>query len=255
MTVRILYGNQFELAPTIVASSEDTANNGFKENAFDGNPRDWWKPTAGGAQSLYYDLGVGNSAAIDAFGLYSSDLKGGQIAVQHSPDASVWTDAISAFTPATPVVFKSFASATKRAGKIALTGSASAAAIGCVAIGKMLEYSSGANVGFAPILGQPAKGVAAETSDGYPVASDSVMVAADGKLTFNLLDPAVVRSDWMPFWEHAKLGKPFWLSWDETNYPNEAAFCRCNPADVKPLPYSHTRFMKYEMPFKALVVN
>ena len=251
MPVRIGYQNLLAAA-TITASGEAT---GFpKENGVDGIARDWWKAAASGTQWLQFDLGAATS--IDYLYLYSFNLQGGQIALQWSADGSTgWTDIIAAFTPASDVVFKSFTSVSKRYLRLYITGSTAAPQIGCASVGAMLEYARGPQVGFAPVLFQPAVGGVNETEGGYPVGSDYKLVAEDILIRFDTLSPSLTRSDWLPFFEHAKTGSPFVVSWDEVNYPNEASFCRCDPKSVKQAPYSHTAFQKYELRGKALVVS
>jgi len=253
MSVKLGYQNLLESA-TLTASSEDTANNGHKENAVDGLRYDQWISTAGGTQTLDFDLGSNQS--IDFLALYGLDLQGGQIGLQWgTTGAGPWTDIIAAFTPATDVVFKSFSTLSKRYLRLNITGAAAAVSVSDVCVGAMFTHAHGPQIGYVPPLAQPAKGGVNVSSQGYPLGSDYKLVPAPMKIKFDNLAEATVRSDFVPFFNHAKTGKRFFVSWDETNYPNEAAYCWCDPEKSVLPPYSNGTLMRYALNGYCLVVN
>ena len=73
---------------------------------------------------------------------------------------------------------------------------------------------------------------------------NQVNIVTDG------LDPSWVRSSWEPFMEHAEL-KPFFFSWDDDNYPAEAAFCWAR-SGIEPVVYGTPDYMRIALTCDAL---
>lgn len=250
MTIRIGYHNLLPLAATVTPSSEATA--GPKENAYDNLPRDWWISTGAATESLTFDFGAAKD--LDYLALYSFDLAGGQIALQWSADgATGWTDIIAAFTPATAVVFKSFASLSKRYVRLIVTGATGPVSVGCAWVGQMLDTGKYAQIGHAPVLAQPVAGKTNISDGGYPLGSTIKTVPAPYSLIFARESPAFVRSTWIPFFEHANAGRPFVSSWDEASYPNEAVFAWIPAGDMKLPAYKRSTLMDFQIKGVAVI--
>ena len=242
------YNNLLE-SGTVSASTEATGYE--KENAFDWLTYDWWKPTA---VTAYLTVDMGSATACDYFALAGHDLgtQGAGVVLQYSTD-NFAADINDAFTTLTPsddsVIFQSFTSQSKRYWRVKLT--TAVASLGTVAFGERLDMPEGMGVGFIPPTMSFDDDVTNNRAHGGAYLGRSVLrEGASGSISFDLLTPAFVRSDWMPFIEHAR-SKPFFLSWDETNYSGEAAYCWTDGA-ITPPKYSHTNYMSASLKYKAL---
>lgn len=246
---RIGYSNFFDDASTIVASNEATDFD--KENAYDWLTYDWWKPGATGSQTLTCTFGAGVTP--DYFACFAHNLgtEGASIVLQ-SEIASVWTDAFSDISPTgTEVIFEPFTAAAQTDWRVLITDCTVDTYVGVIAFGSVLELPQGMGIGFSPpnmnrkpkILNNVSMG-GATLGRSYHARGERVDIKMDQ------LDPAWVRANWEPFLDHAEL-KPFFLSWDDDNYPAEAAYCWTSKDSGK-VSYSSAKHMRISLGCDAL---
>lgn len=151
--LRIVY-NHIGLTLTLTASSAAT---GYPaSNLETGSRALFWRATSTAEQLLTYDAGVGNTKTCDTVVLPRADLLvayGANVAIQHSPDMTNWTDA---FSPEVPIqagdlsgprsldYYMEFSSAAKRGWRIRLYGTPSQAAslAGGLFLGQRFEVAS-----------------------------------------------------------------------------------------------------------------
>lgn len=219
------YDNLLETG-TVTASSEAT---GFaKENAYDWLAYDWWKPTATGFSYLTVDCGTAKPC--DYLALHAHDLftNGSSITLQYSTDDFVAdiNDAFAAFIPASdgPMV-KTFPQLNVRYYRLRILAP-NISSIGIAAFGAMLQLPTGVLTGFTPPTLMYDNEVTNHRSNGGAYIGRSVRRRGGKKgipLRFGDVSAAWVRADWAAFLDHAEV-KPFFFSWNQETYPDEAVF-------------------------------
>lgn len=215
------YKNLLETG-TVTASTEAT---GFeKENAFDWRPFTWWQPTAVPA-NLTVDMG--SAVTADYFALAAHDLfdNSASIKLQYSSDnfAADTNDAFTAITPTdNDVIFKTFTQQTARYWRVLVTGGVSS--LGVVSFGDKTDLTVGMRSGFAPpTLNRDSRLLTNESSSGQFLGRSVERRNYPGTINLTNLAPAWVRSTFDPLVDHTEL-KPFFFSWDDTNFSGEAVF-------------------------------
>jgi len=140
-------GDRVKIAATSEVAGYEAAN------LHDGNLWTFWRATGTGTQDLTWDMGSGLAFQADYLVIARADLlkeAGSTVVVQHSPDASAWTDAFTAVAmgiietlpgPVGKHWYKSFASQTKRAWRVRITGSSKIPQMSGVWLGKKLTLS------------------------------------------------------------------------------------------------------------------
>lgn len=249
MTGYVGYVNRLDGA-TLSGSAVAT---GFdRENVVGWRLYDSWKPGATGSSHIIADCG--SSVAADYFGLFGHNLGdlGGSVQLQHgTTDAGPWTDAFTAVEPATNrVVFETFRAVTSRYWKIILDGSAGTPTAAVIAFGSRLELPGPVPVGFRPPIFDAVETLTNEAVNAMPLGRSQVRKALALRLPQPFLDPAWVRSTWVPFIEHAQ-AKPFFVSWDQCAYPGDAVYAWTDPEIDLP-DYSHPTLMQAELRLRAL---
>lgn len=264
MAAIIGYNNLLDTG-TVTASTEAT---GFeKENAYDNNTYDYWKPTAVPA---YLNVDMGVDTACDYLFIAAHDMgdTGGTIQLQYADDASYATNLTDVFTTtdsriteasdtriteagdfritesgisfsSNKPIFKTFTSVSKRYWRIKLDGVISS--LGFVKFGVRLDLPAGMRPGFDLITESRNHKLVNQISEGGEFLNRSVIrEGGKGKITLTLLTPAWIRSNWESLADAIELA-PFAFQWDNTNYPGEAALCWTRNM---PTPkYTHPTFM------------
>lgn len=221
---RIGYKNLFDTAATITATDEAS---GFeKENAFNWNLFDWWKPASTGTK--YLTATFGSAVVANYFGVFGHNLHtySDTIKLQYSTNGSSWSDATTAQAPSTgKVIFITFSDITAAWWRIQYitTGPGT---IGAISFGEVLELQQGMKSGFTPPpFARSNKYTDKSTVKGVPLPRS--IERMPGKITIrqDTIDPVWMRNNWIPFLDHAET-KPFFFSWDYDSHPGEAGFCR-----------------------------
>lgn len=247
----LAYTNLLESASSVAASSEAV---GFDvENAFDWLTFDFWKPTGSTSETLTADMG--SAAAADYWAVYAHDAhtQGATLQLRGSTDnfsaSDVLVDSVAPASGA-PIV-RTFTSVSYRYWRLVIVGGSAASSIGVFSFGPRLDMPDGMQIGFTPpTMSYNDEVLNSESQGGAFLGRSIVRQGAEGRMQFELMTPAWVRSDWLPFLEHARI-KPFFLSWDPTNYPAEAAYCWTDK-QITPPQYSHANYMRATLAFKGL---
>lgn len=223
-TAKIGYENLFNSATTITATDEES---GFeKENAFNWNLFDWWKPASTGTK--YLTATFTGAVIVDYFGLFGHNLHiySDTVKLQYSTNGSTWNDATTAQAPSTGrVIFVSFDAITAAWWRIEYITSGPGF-IGAASIGQALELPKGMEVGFTPPPFARKNGYTDKsTVKGVPLPRS--IERMPGRIAINQknIDPVWMRDSWLDFLDHAET-TAFFFSWDYDSHPNEAGFCR-----------------------------
>ena len=247
---RIAYENLFETATTITATDEAV---GFeKENAFNWNLFDWWKPASAGTKYL---TAIFSSAVIaDYFSLFGHNLHAynDTVKLQYSTNGSTWNDATSAITASVgKVIYVEFDAITAAWWRIEYI-TTGPGLIGAASFGKTLELPKGMEIGFTPpTFSKKNKYTDKSTVKGVPLPRSIERMPGKIKIRQENIDPIWMRDNWLAFLDHAEL-KPFIFSWDYDTHPDEAGFCRTT--DDPKTSYSSPLLMKTSLTASVLTV-
>jgi len=240
----ILYNNLMIHADTVLTATSETT--GFEvENLSNWNVYDQWKPSATISEIVSIDLG--SSKAVDSFAIFGHSLadESASLAFQWSNDGSTgWTDLFTSFTPSdNNIIFKEFTSVTKRYFRIIANSAAGYPSIAIVFVGEKMTLEKGFRVGHMPTgLMDDAKTIQNVSETSLPLGRSTIVQPGKFTIPQTLLTPAWVRSDWIPFLEHAK-SLPFFFAWDYDNNPDETVFAWTNGKPSAPVKYSHAARM------------
>lgn len=239
----------------VTVTSGSAADTNVVENASDWLPFDYWQVDAD-TTTPFIQYAAASTELCDYAAFMGHDLVAStdQWKIQHSPDGTTWTDAFAWEDVISGVNFKSWTAAEHLYWRIIFQRDSGATAfspiVSCVGLGNVFDTAKNPQAGFTPPQSHAMKSTTSISVDGTFLGRSITDVATDGKITFNNMTAGWVRGSWMPFHEHAK-EKPFFLSWDETNYPEDAAFCWVDK-DIKLPTYSDVSWMKAEISFKAV---
>ena len=100
------------------------------------------------------------------------------------------------------------------------------AAIGYLALGRLMTMPRGPRRGFRP------RGMAREwqmharrTVSGAYLGQTAFEKAGTAEAVFDTIPEEFVRTEWEPFRHHAAQGKPYFLNWDPEGRPEDTAYC------------------------------
>jgi len=249
---KIGYKNLFTTSGVTVTASSEAADFD-KENAYDGFGYSWWKPIATGESWLRASFGTAQTANYMA--IWGHDLAGfgSSIKPQYSTDGgSTWNDADSAVAPSdNNTLFISWGDINAADWRLLVNNPLIVAAIAGVQIGMALDLTKGMDVGFAPAsLVTIVKTKTSLSEGGAFIGGRKISEGIEGGLTLSNLDPAWVRSDWIPFINHAQTPKVFVFAWDDVNYSSEAVLGWVTKKIPNPT-YSTPLLMKVSLSFEG----
>jgi len=251
---RIGYKNLFTNAgATVTASTEAT---GFaKENAYDWFGFDWWKPTATGDSWLRASFG--STQVANYMAVWGHDLADHAASVkpQYSTNGgSTWQDAESAVSPSdNDTLLISWADITAADWRILVNCATTIPVIGGVQIGEVLEFPKSMEVGFSPPSLVPNIMMkTARSENGAFIGGSQLSQGVIGSFKLSTLDPAWVRSEWIPFINHFQSPKPFVLAWDVNTHSDEVVLGWAKDgAKAKSPSYSSTLYMNISLEFEG----
>jgi len=125
---------------------------------------------------------------------------------------------------------------------------------GVVSFGASLELENGMMPGFKPpIFGNEDEYINSISDNGAFIGRSLVRYGVSFDIKQSFMEPSFIRASYIPFLEHAQ-AKPFFFSWDNADYNNEAAFCW---ADGKiDIPgYSHTNYMEHTLKVNGRIIT
>jgi hypothetical protein len=125
--------------------------------------------------------------------------------------------------------------------------------VGIISIGTKLDTGEFAQIGYSPTLSKGFKTTASVSVNGAFLGRAIQEQANEMTLSLPNLSTSFVRTEWMPFHEHAKR-KPFFISWDEANNPEDAAFCWVGKSsDLRQPAYSTPTLMDVSLKVMASI--
>lgn len=249
---KIGYKNLFTTTGvTVTVSSEAVGYE--KENAYDWLGFDWWKPTATGNEWIRVTFAT--AQAVDYFAVWGHDLAdhGSSIYLQYSNDGGAfWYPAGTTATPTdNNTIFQSFTSISAKDWRIQVQNPTTIAAIAGLMIGESLDMPRNVEIGYevsslAPIV----KLKTARSESGVFLGGSKQSEGVEGAIKATSLAPAWVRSDWVPFLQHAQTPKPFVWSWDSSDHADEAvlAWAKGQPETPK---YSDSNYMDVSIEYEG----
>lgn len=227
MTAPILaYNNLFE-SGTVAATEEDPDY--LKENAYDWKPFDWWKPTTAAA-TTYLTVDSGSAVAADYWAVFAH-ANIDSVQLQESTDnfSSDITDVGSAVTPTgSELIFRTFTQSTKRYRRLKIIHT-SVFSLGIAAIGTRIDLPAPLPPGFSP-FSRDNKILNSKSGSGNMLGRSVIRNGWKFELDMDLFSNAYMRSTLQAFIDHAEV-KPFFFSWNQDSYPDEAAFCELDSED------------------------
>lgn len=218
---KIGYKNLFTTTGVTVTASTEAS--GFaKENSYDWFGYDWWKPTAIG--DSWIKASFGGAQAADYCAIWGHDLAdhGSTIKVQYSTNDSTWVDAGALMPSDNSTIFIGFDVQVKAYWRLLVNNPATIASIGGVQIGEALTFPRNMEVGFSPpSLAPIIESKTAQSELGAFIGGRILNKGVKGDFNLTNLDPAWVRTYWVPFINHAQTPKPFVFAWDSVNHSSE----------------------------------
>ncbi len=246
---RILYDNLMRTGSpsSIVASSEPDPTDYPYQRAYDDKPYTYWKVAAG---TQYLTFVFTSAKTVNAYGLFSTTLADAAATIQleYSTDGGgSWLPFQPAEAPIdTTPIYRSLdasVSAARWRWKIVSTVDVY---VGCLAFGTDFTFERGCWVGFSPPKMARSTDLTNNVSQGGVWLGRSI-IRNGASFSFELdkLTASWVNATWYPFMLHAER-RPWWLLWEKTSHPAEAAFCWAEGKIAKPS-NSHPNFMAASM--------
>lgn len=213
------------LTEGVLNATSQTA--GFpKENAVDWFTDDFWKPTAGGTQRLWVDLGGVMTA--DFIGIAAHDLatQGASVRVQNSTDGVSWFNVSDEITPVSNApLCRFFAAESSRYWALRVTSPVGVRpSLGVVSLGPSLTLPMGWYGGYAPAsLNVRTTKLVSKSDSGQFIGQSIIRRAAEDRIELKHVNRDWVREHWQPFAKHAR-STPFFLAWYPDLYPDEVIY-------------------------------
>lgn len=210
---------------TTITSSTETS--GFEDdNAVDYRLDDWWKPTASAA-TITFDLGSAQS--VDYIGIAGHNLGTNSVAAswRYSTDnfSADDNEAVGWSPSNDSVQFKTHTTQSKRYWRLRLTYAGSDPSVGHISFGARYAPPVGARPGFVmPKYGTKNKYINSIGDTGLFIGRSLIRETYAAEIDMALLTAANMRTDIDGLLAHVLL-RPFFLQWDNTNYPAESAYC------------------------------
>lgn len=247
---RVAYQNLLRDGGGTVTASSETAQYEY-QNAYDDRPFTWWRPESG---TSYLTLVLPSARSVNYFAFYGTDLaaKGGSIQLQYSLDGGgSWLDAAVSVSPAdTTPVYKVLTAAIAAARWRFKVICATQPNLACLSFGTDLQFERGCWVGFSPPrLARDTDLTNNISQRGVWLGRSIIRNGMMGAFDLDKLTPGWVETYWKPFVRHAET-KPWFLLWNKTGYPADAAWCWAE-GDIERPAYSHPNFMKAGMRYRG----
>ncbi len=245
---RIMYDNLMRTgAPSsIIATSEPDPTNFAYQRAYDDRPYTYWLMEAG---TQYLTFVFPSSKDVNAYGLYATTLAeaGATAELQYSVDGGgSWTSVQSAEAPVdTTPIYRSFTTVSAPRWRWKFVTPVDLY-VGCLAFGVDFVFQRGTWMGFSPPKFARDTDLTNNVSQGGRWLGRTI-IRNGAKFSFDLdkLTASWVNSTWYPFMLHAEK-RPWWLLWEKTSHPAEAAWCWADGKIQKPS-NSHSNFMSAGM--------
>jgi hypothetical protein len=123
------------------------------------------------------------------------------------------------------VVMRTFTLVSSTQFRLKLTAGTTDLKVGICAFGKYLEMEYGLDGRFSlPHLQSKDKVLNGMSETGLLLGRSVIANKGTASFNFSVITRQWVENNWLTFLTHAKI-KPFFVSWNDDNYPNDAVFC------------------------------
>ena len=230
MTKAIIgYQNLIENAVTITASSQTAT--GPVQQAWDGITTTYWEIGEAGTHTL--TCVFGSPVLADYFGVFAHNLAtaGAQIKLQYSRDVGVtWRDAFDALQLADNYCcLQPFPMMITTHWRVHIVVTTAPLFIGVLQFGARLTPYRGMPVDFMlPADNRSTEVIPNRTETGAFAGRSVIPRGTETEIKINYVPEEWVRINWRPFVRFAER-KPFFFSWNHTDYPEECVFAMANP--------------------------
>jgi hypothetical protein len=249
------YKNLFnEAGAVITVSSEDTVNGFYKENAYNWLGYDEWKPTVNGDSWIRVTLG--GSRIANYMAIWGHDLAdhGASVKPQYSTDGVIWNDAAAVVAPSNNnTLYFGWDDTNASHYRVLVNAPTTIPVISGVQIGESLTLPHAMEVGFAPPSLVPINEIkTARSEGGVFIGGSTISKGIEGSINLTQMDPAWVRSEWIPFIQHVQTPRPFVFAWDGTNYPTEVVLAWIKARGrIKAPNYNDSLYMTISLAFEG----
>lgn len=219
--VTIGHDNHVETATITASSTED----GFAPS-FVGlwTLHDAWRSVGSTGESLIFDLGVAKPA--DYLGImgHNFSLSGSGYFLETSASITgPWAVVLSETPTNDNVIFKRFGLRSSRFWRLRFEGGTLPITISVIGLGVALDMERGMVPGFEPPIIDTFAIQNSETDRGLFIGRSLRKEPQQIRFSVDLLSSLFVRGLFKEFLEHAQRN-PFFFSWNEEEFPNEAVF-------------------------------
>ena len=214
------------------------------------NVRDWrtytyWRVT--GAGPFYITVDCGSARLADTLAIISHNLGSiaATVSLECSSDnfAAETIVALAGFVPGTDkIIYKTFASQTRRYWRLKITLAASASPrIGVLCFGQRLEFPEQPEAPFDPIP-QKVQSDSNVSQKGNLLGVTIDFIEINPRPQWKGLDPAWIKNYFDPFWDnHASQCKPFFWAWEPGEHADEVFLLSIQPNFTLDRPYESGR--------------
>lgn len=239
--------NLFETANAITVSTEVA---GFeKENVFDYNTFDSWKPSAVPANIA---VDMGSAVSLDYWGFYSRNIGdvNGNVTFQYSDDNSVWVTVGTTLTPNNnKPVMKLVTSISHRYYRFLIDGAISNWPV--MMMGTRLNMPRGLPIGSEVLtMSRNDRMIVNVSEGGNRIGNTVVSTGAKGSIQLRSIPSTWMRTNWLTLAEHLKL-KLALFQWNNDFFPNETLLCWA-PSNIPTPSYSGHNTLDVTIPIEGI---
>lgn len=206
-------------------------------------PNEWWKPTSTGTNDLTFTFAASKTA--DYVAIFSHNLaeESSDVEIAYY-NGSSWVTVASGMSELnSQVIFRTFTAVSSDQWRIRVNNCTLDTVIGIVALGQYTESPIGLEKGFMPPhMAYEDEILNGLSKTGLLIGSSVLSKGNSLNVKLKFINVDWVRSTWDPFIKHAMI-KPFFFSWNHSNYPDEAVFCKLD-SKIMPPKYSDSVYME-----------
>jgi len=213
---------------TVTASSATSENP--KEFIYDYLTSDAWMASSGGTQ--WIEVRPPGLEDVDYVGIAAHNLATARASfilqywrdgVWNNVDEDLFRYPAGMMDSNDPVLFM-FSSIRSNRFRLYIRTSVIPVFIGVLFIGRIMKLERGVYVGHAPAKYNRSDRILNSQSEGGQfIGRSTISEGGQTEIGLNHLTPGWVRSEWVPFQDHARM-KPFFFSWMPDLYPNETIY-------------------------------
>ena len=207
---------------TVTASSEETDYE--KENAYDDNTYDAWKPSS---VSAWLKVDMGSATPCDYWAVYSDNIsdQSAIIEFQYSDNDADWTTIGVSVTPNdNKPLIKIFSQVSHRYYRLLMTGAA--CNINVISFGEYTALPRGMPIGFeVPSMSRESKLVNSISEGGNILSNSRISTGFEGAIIMSSCPASWFRTYWEDLAEHLETRLAF-FQWNDAKYPNESVVFR-----------------------------